>query len=458
MLSAYSRVTVVGQGRSVDLALPSGLPLADVVPQVLRFCVPADGIERPEAWALARLGGPVLGLGHSLGESGVVDGDVLELRRTGADVRPAVVEDVRDAVEDSVDAAGGVWTASATLTYALAGGAILLGLLAVGWLLPLGTLGLGAVRDAVRPPDEGARLGAAAASVAVLLGSCAVAARTVPAWVGQTCAAVAMVWGALLGAALTDVVGTGDDRLVLMAGGVALAAAAARAVHPATTAHVAAAAALVVPAVAVRVVQAFDVSALQVLRAAPVLALLAVGVLPRVSLSVGGLASADYRVRSAGRMSASALRARYRESNGLLVGGLLAASALVLVGGGVLAVLRPGVWDPWLVASLGIVAVLRSRVFSRVGHVLPLRVSGTLVLVLAGIAEGSRQEAVEPWVATLVPVAVLALVAVSTIRTSEVPKARLKRVLDWSEFVAVVVMVVMVAGALGLFAEIRSTF
>ena len=67
VLSAYSRVTVVGDGRAVDLALPSGLPLADVVPQVLRFCAPAEGIERPEAWTLARLGGPVLALGSEPG-------------------------------------------------------------------------------------------------------------------------------------------------------------------------------------------------------------------------------------------------------------------------------------------------------------------------------------------------------------------------------------------------------
>lgn len=458
MLSAYSRVTVVGQNRTVDLALPSGLPLADVVPQVLRYCVPADGIERPESWALARLGGPVLGLGHSLGESGVVDGDVLELRRSGSDVRPAVVEDVRDAVEDSVDAAGGVWTSATTLTYALAGGAVLLGLLALGELLPLGGPGEGPLEDAVRPPDDGARLVASTVALAVLLGACALAARAVPTWVGQTCAAVAMVWGLLTGSALAETLDATDDRLLLMAGGVALAAAAARALHPATTGHVAAAAALVLAAVAVRTVQGFDVSVLQVLRAAPVLALLVVGALPRVSLSVGGLASADYRVRAAGRLSAAALGARYRESNGLLVGGLVAAAALVLVGGGVLAVLRPGVWDPWLVVMIGVVAVLRSRVFSRVVHVLPLRVAGTLVLLVAAVAEGARYDAVAPWVATLVPLAVLALGAVSTIRMTDVPRARLKRVLDWTEFVAVVVMMVMVAGALGLFAEIRSTF
>ncbi len=458
MLSAYSRVTVVGDGRAVDLALPTGLPLADVVPQVLRFCAPADGIERPEAWSLARLGGPVLALGSSLAESGVVDGDVLELRPTGSDVRPAVVEDVRDAVEDSVDAVGGSWSSATSLTFALVGGAGLLLLLAVLEVLPLGLLGDPAIAEAMRPGEAWQRLGSGVLALAVALGTTAVAARTSAPWVGQSCATVALVWGLLAGAALGDVLGLGDERLATAAGGLALAAVLARAVHPAVTAHVAAAATLAIPALAVTIVRELDVSALQVVRAAPALALLGVGVLPRVSLSVGGLASADYRVRAAGRLSGTALQARYRESNGLLVGGLLAAAVIVLVCGSTLAVTRPTVWDPWLATSLGLVAVLRSRVFSRIVHVVPLRVAGSLVLLMVGVSEGARLDALEPWVAALVPVVVLAVVALSMVRLSDVPRARLKRVLDWTEFVLVVVMVVMTAGAMGVFGWVRSMF
>ena len=458
MLSAYSRVTVVGDGRAVDLALPSGLPLADVVPQVLRFCAPADGIERPEAWTFARLGGPVLALGSSLAESGVVDGDVLELRPTGSDVRPAVVEDVRDAVEDSVDAVGGAWMPVTSLTFALVGGAGLLLLLAVLEVLPFGLLGDPAIAEAMRPAEAWQALGSAVLALVVALAATALSARTSAPWVGQTCAAVALVWGLLAGAALGDVLDLGPDRLATAAGGLVVAAALARAVHPAVTAHLAMAIVLAVPAVAVTIVREFDVSTLQVLRAAPALALLGVGVLPRVSLSVGGLASADYRVRAAGRLSGTALQARYRESNGLLVGGLLAAAILVLLCGSVLAVTRPTVWDPWLATSLGLVAVLRSRVFSRVVHVLPLRVAGALVLLMVGVSEGARLDPLEPWVAALVPAVVLAVVGLSMVRLSDVPRARLKRVLDWSEFVLVVVMVVMTGGAMGVFAWVRSMF
>src|SRR4051812_47936662 len=107
VLTAYSRVTVVSGARKVDLALPSALPVADVVPQVLRYCVPDGEQQRPTAFTLARLGGLPLSLNQTLAEAGVLDGEVLELRSDGASVRPALVEDVRDALEDSVDAAGG---------------------------------------------------------------------------------------------------------------------------------------------------------------------------------------------------------------------------------------------------------------------------------------------------------------------------------------------------------------
>ena len=106
MLTSYSRVTVVSGTRRVDLALPSALPVADVVPQVLRFCAPEESSDGPVEFTLAKIGGQSLSLSQSLGEAGVHDGDVIELRAFSAPSRPAFIEDVRDAIEDSVDTRG----------------------------------------------------------------------------------------------------------------------------------------------------------------------------------------------------------------------------------------------------------------------------------------------------------------------------------------------------------------
>lgn len=459
MLSAYSRVTVVGDSRTVDLALPTALPLADVVPQVLRYCAPGGTGEQPESWTLARLGGPALALAQSLRDSGVVDGEVLELRRATSDVRPAVVEDVRDAVEDTVDAAGGAWTPGATATLSLVGGSVLLTVVALLLLVPAPLAAEIPLASGLRSPTAYGELATALLCVTVLVAGAASAARGTVVAVGQACAAAAVVWGSVAGFALADAVQLDGGWRLLLGGLLAAATAvAARLVHPALTAHVAASALLLLPALAVVVVEAFDVDAAQVLRVAPVLALLASGVLPRVSLSVGGLASADYRVRAAGRLSGPALQARYRESHGLLVGALVAVGAVVVLCGAPLALRTESTWDPWLVLAISLVAMLRSRLFSRVVHVLPLRLAGVTALVVVAVAETVRLDALTDWTTALLAAAVLASGLVSRVRLADVSRARVKRLLDGVEFVVVIVLVVLSAGAVGVFGLLGSVF
>ena len=141
MLTAYSRVTVVTPDRSVDLALPSALPLSEVLPQLMHFVAPdgTDGV--PATWALGKVGGASLLLSQTLAEAGVLDGDVLELRAGQDEVRAAVVEDVRDAVEDSVDASGGVWTTLTTASFAVVTASVVLGSLALATLAAAGVRG-----------------------------------------------------------------------------------------------------------------------------------------------------------------------------------------------------------------------------------------------------------------------------------------------------------------------------
>ncbi|MGH3681075.1 MAG: EsaB/YukD family protein, partial [Natronosporangium sp.] len=133
MPTAYSRVTVVNGDRRVDLALPSALPLSDVLPQLLGYCAPDTRPDRPAGWALARLGGGPLSLTDTLAESGVTDGDILELRTGPETIHPAYVEDVRDVVEDAMDESARPWRPSTTIGFGLATGGVGL---ALATLLP----------------------------------------------------------------------------------------------------------------------------------------------------------------------------------------------------------------------------------------------------------------------------------------------------------------------------------
>lgn len=448
--TAYSRVTVLTVDRTVDLALPSALPLADVLPQVMRYAAPEAGEEAPISWTLSRLGGTGMALSQTLAEAGVVDGEVLELRPETAEVRPVLVEDVRDAVEDRVDAAGGVWTTGTTGAFAVLAGTtvlVVLGLLA--WVGRVG--GPSAWADVAGPVPV-------VLVVAVLL-----FATWWSAWAGhdlgsQVAAAGAMAWGVLLGLSISSAADLdGSLALTVCASVVAAIAGVARLLTPRTTAHLAFAAVLLVTGAVEAAAATGLFPADQARRVVPVLALLTLGVLPRVSLTVGGLASADYRVRHVGRLDLATLRSRYRESNAILVG--LVLGITVLVGWGSVAMLVAGTsWEQALAVAMGLVLTLRSRLFSRTQHMLAPRIGGLVVLTGAALSFALDRPELLPWVAAAFAGALAAWIGLASLPLSEIPRARVKRTLNLVEFLVVVVMLVLMFGALGVYDLLGGVF
>lgn len=446
MLTAYSRVTVVSGSRKVDLALPSALPVADVVPQVLRYCLPDGDEQRPTAWTLARLGGLPLSLNQTLAESGVLDGEVLELRADGTSVRPAMVEDVRDALEDSVDAAGGWWTSRTTLTFSLIAGAVVLALLGVIQYQFSELIG----------GDQTSRLVSVFTALAVAFGLMAWSAAFSHRWVTQVWAAVAMVWAYLAGTEI-GVASELDPEIIVLLGWCMVGAIVtlARVCTEAAMPHVTAAVVLVATGLAYSFVGLADVDVGQVIRIAPAVAMLAAGVLPRLTLSVGGLASADYRVRHAGRLDEGGLATRYRQSNWMLIGGLIGFS-IVVAWSSLTLTFSTESWDRYLALSVGVAALLRSRVYSRTPHMVPLRAAAVAVGVMQLIRLTLDEPNLRDWIIPgFAGVAVL-LVAISTLPMTEINRAQLKRVLNIAEFLVVVDMVVVTLGAVGVFSEIDS--
>ena len=459
MPTAYSRVTVVSGTRRVDLALPNALPISEVVPQLLRFCAPEERPARPAAWTLGRLGGASIGLGHSLVDAGVLDGDVLELRSAAVAKRPAYVEDVRDAVEDVADSAGGQWNSRTTLSF------VLLVASAAAGLLPL----LPYVR---RPGD-----------VAAIVSAVLLAALTVPgAWWAplprprdrsdqqrvvsggakatgsqprahpaacHALIAVGILWAGLAGWLTAAGLGWAPPAVAVAAALAGLAAAiAARLVTTLATAHLAVLSFLAAAAVVVTVA-AWSWPPLSYGRVAGVLTVLVIGVLPRVSMAAGGLATADYRVRRAALLTQQELAERVRQSTLLLFGALIGAA---VVGGlaGIGLAYADGLSDRLLGAVVGVALLLRSRVFSRIAHMTPLRLAGVAVLAAHAVRLGSLPDA-RPWLAVALGVLAAGLAALAIAPVSDITRARIKRTLNWSESVVVVVMIALAASSIGLY-------
>ena len=81
--TVFSRVTVVAPRTRIDVALPADVAVADLMPMLLEMAkeVSPDGGARHGGWALAKLGDAPLDPSRTLASLGIVDGELLQLRK-----------------------------------------------------------------------------------------------------------------------------------------------------------------------------------------------------------------------------------------------------------------------------------------------------------------------------------------------------------------------------------------
>jgi type VII secretion integral membrane protein EccD len=110
--TVFSRVTVVAPQTRIDVALPSDVAVADLMPMLLHMAkeVKPDGGARHGGWCLAKLGESPLDASRTLASLGVVDGDLLQLRRRSENPPPPLYDDVVDAIAESTPDSFRPWT------------------------------------------------------------------------------------------------------------------------------------------------------------------------------------------------------------------------------------------------------------------------------------------------------------------------------------------------------------
>ncbi len=441
---AYCCVTLVRGARHVDLALPSSVPLADLLPGIVRLVQPENSRHADEdddeddqgpRWTLAPLGRQPIGLTETLSGAGVVDGDLLMLDDARETVRPPGVASVRDAIESGVEQRR-FWDARATAV----------------WLSWTTILGLAALGLALALP-----VGGSPGAAAVAPAWAAVAAAIVAVHAGRAsdngCAATALVlacvYAGWCGVALAQhwssggAVQSGWPALPALGGATAVAATVAVWWRPATVMVIALATLLLAVTVVVTLVTAGG-DAVAVGLVTAVVAALIPGALPRLVLAGTAMSTADPADPRFPRRLEFAQR--------LLTGCLLGASAAV-VAGVIPAVCTDDRGLRWLVLGFGCLMLLRARAFGQVGHTIGPRVCGLLVIGVvwaAGYlsAPSARSELVAAATVSLASLA--AFVASGPVRPSSVTAARAGRVLDGLEVLLVVALVVGTAGELGV--------
>jgi type VII secretion integral membrane protein EccD len=143
--TVFSRVTVVAPKTRIDLALPADVSVADLLPMLLDMAreATADGGSRHSGWCLAKLGDEPLEPSMTLASLGIVDGDLLQLRRRSDDPPPPLYDDVVDALAEAEPGSYRPWTKETAAQIGHVAGA--LGLIASAAALGLGGLGYGLI-------------------------------------------------------------------------------------------------------------------------------------------------------------------------------------------------------------------------------------------------------------------------------------------------------------------------
>ncbi|GAA5146928.1 hypothetical protein GCM10023321_07130 [Pseudonocardia eucalypti] len=116
----FCRVTVLAPQTRMDLALPTDLTVAELVPMLTELAgevpgqpnphtgpLPVPHPDAPASWCLAAAAGAALPPGATLAGLGVLDGDLLRLRRNAEAPPPPVFDDPVDAVAEAVAPANG---------------------------------------------------------------------------------------------------------------------------------------------------------------------------------------------------------------------------------------------------------------------------------------------------------------------------------------------------------------
>ncbi|MDQ7906921.1 type VII secretion integral membrane protein EccD [Phytohabitans sp. ZYX-F-186] len=444
MTTGLARVTISTPRRRLDVALPEQVPVAELLPEVLRHAGDglADDGERHGGWVLRRADGAALSAGQALSPQGVRDGELLFLLPARIRWAEPEYDDVVEAIADGARRRGASWSPAATRIAGLAAAAV-----------PLAAGLAAAVRAAPQwkavPPVAAALLlaagvvaarsrrdGLAGATLAGYALPYAFVAAVLPVTAGRP-AQVAAGSAALLVASLLGAVGVGAYPRVFVAGGAVglLGGLAALAALGGLTPHGA---------------------------AAVLLALLAcgVGVLPLLAIRLGRLPLPPVAPPSGDsgpvpRPEPARVDAAVGRTEEALTGLLLGHAALAVAASGVL-VASGGPAGRLLVGVVAAGLLLRARLFAATHHRVPLLAAGLGgTAVLGGALLVTTGPPVLLALAAGGTLAALAVAAAGVAYAHRPPSPYLGRAADVLDTALVVCVVPVACAVLDVYAAVR---
>ncbi|MDP9798255.1 type VII secretion integral membrane protein EccD [Catenuloplanes nepalensis] len=465
MGAGLARVTIAAPRRRVDLALPDQIPLAELLPDLLRHAGEslADEGERHGGWLLRRPdGAPLLG-GRPLRAQGIRDGEILHLTPARAHWPAPEYDDVVDVIAGAARRTG-PWSPAATR---IATRAVAVALVPAA-LPPL----------LLAPPSAAGAYTAAGLTVALLLAAVTASRAYGDAGAAAVAGALAMPFAGVSGALLVAMDRTaapaswwGAPETLVAAVAVLLAAllaAVGTAVHPWIPAACASAALQAVPAAALAL-------AIPAAHSAAVLVTAAVctlGLLPLLAIRLGRLpipaialpppvtdpdddddAGLDGLREARRRPPRETVLAALSRTDEFLTG-LLAGHAVVITVAALVLALHGGVPARMLAGAVAVSVLLRTRGLVTTHHRVPLLAAGTGVLL--ALASTVAAEVPSPLVAVLLAATALTVLAAGAAWSRRPPSLYLARAAELLDTAALVSLIPLTCVVLGLYASLRN--
>jgi type VII secretion integral membrane protein EccD len=443
--TGLARITVSAPGRRLDVALPDGTPVAELLPELLRH---ADAVESgpdpaPAGWVLRRADGAALAPGRGLAAQGIVDGEILHLAPVALHWPPPAYDDPAEAVVAGMRSRGAQWSVTTTRVATRVVAALLLA----------GGLVAALARPGAVPPVV-----PTAVAVAALVAGVLAVRRGQPATAALTGAA-ALAYAFLAGTVAAGGVAAGGVAVLVTSLVAVIVAAAPASVRDSGRVGALSGRYVFVAGITIGLLGTPAALAGDVWGASAAAAVLAcvlvcgLGALPSVAVRLGGLpvAPAGPDGTSAEVLGREVAHAAVARADELLIGLLGGWSVLAVAAVGLLLV-DAGPAGAVLAAVTATALALRARLFVAVRHRLPLlggAVAG-YALVAVPLAASAPPEVLAAAVAAVAVAALLAGVGAGSLPAPvRLGPARLAQAADT---LAVVAVVPLAAAVLDLYA------
>jgi type VII secretion integral membrane protein EccD len=433
--AGYTRVTLVGSARRVDVVFPDDEPVGRLLPEALKLTEERSPNPVTEG-RLALLDGQLLEPDRTLGEAAIPDGSVVRIVRLAEAPPPPVVLDVTETVAQDLDHRAWRWGPDARRWTATA--------MAVAAAVAAVALAFGNARDGTRPllvliclmllvagAVVGRFVSSAVGTTLVLCGTAIGGYATqltgdLPTRLGWIGVVIAVTW-------LTLGIGTALGRAGVIGGAITLALIGTWTVARAMLNDPRAAACLAV------------------------LSAVLLGALPRIALLLSGVTKLDDRRSRDDAVARADVDAALRSAHCGLALGTVAVAGSSLTAGAVLASAN-NAWATALAVSSGTVLWVRVRSFPLVLEV------GALVIAVSGIAYAllvawlQANESARPGVVAILVVVAAGCTLLPIMNAPPHVRARLRVLTDRLEVVAVVAMVPVLIGVFEVYPRLLESF